>query len=131
MIIHRHKPPFSLTAESVYVLCDGEHVKIGRTRRRVVDRVAALQTGCARKIKPIVSVQIPLAAVEVEHWCHRKLAGHRANGEWFLCSKKDAVAALVAASAPYLGRQWVIHDKASEDVLRNELQTWQAAAASR
>ena len=100
----------SQNAELLYLLSDGLHVKVGRTRRRIGTRVSALQTGCPRRIKAIVSVEIPLCAAEAENYCHRMLGPFKTVGEWFKCSLDDAFSAMLVAASAYVGSCWFVHD---------------------
>jgi hypothetical protein len=114
----------TVAREAVYLLCDGWCVKIGRTSGRIATRIAALQTGSSRKIKAVLAVRFPLShsAIEVERYCHRTLEPYRTVGEWFRCSKTTAIATLVSASFPYIGKEWLIADRSCMEQLKQELE---------
>lgn len=68
----------------VYVISDGEFMKVGRASD-VQARLRALQTGNARKlaIAAVREVSDDRAASKLESHIHRTLADDRVGGEWF------------------------------------------------
>lgn len=112
--VWRNRDPSSRNSELLYLLTDGVHVKVGRTRRKICHRVSALQTGSPRRIRAVVSVEISGGASEAEAYCHRILSDFNTNGEWFRCSIDEALRALVVAAYPYVGRCWFVHDQSQQ-----------------
>ncbi|GAB3161656.1 hypothetical protein GCM10027059_12380 [Myceligenerans halotolerans] len=68
---------------TVYLLSDGDYLKIGHTTRDVERRVRELQTGSPREIR-LIAV-LPGASTDTERELHAQFAAYRvrANGEWF------------------------------------------------
>jgi hypothetical protein len=108
--ISTFRAPSERNAELLYLLTDGVHVKVGRTKGKICRRVSALQTGSPRRINAVVSVEIPFGAIEAESYCHRILRPFHTVGEWFKCSVEDGLRALVVSANPYLGSCWLVHD---------------------
>jgi len=71
---------------TVYLLSEGDYLKIGYTSRDIHQRVRELQTGSPRALRLIE--YIPGAGVDVERQLHAKFAAYslRHNGEWFHAS---------------------------------------------
>ncbi|HYE70662.1 MAG TPA: GIY-YIG nuclease family protein [Aquabacterium sp.] len=70
-------------AGTVYFLQAGAFIKIGFTRWSVERRIAQLSTGCPYQIYLLLEV-VGSSSLEAEY--HRRLAKHRARGEWFHAS---------------------------------------------
>jgi hypothetical protein len=105
---------------SVYVLWDGSRAKIGKAVN-VRNRVKQLQTGSSRKLNPLVSVELPDGAYEVEEWCKKALKDKNVIGEWFRCSQLEAVQIVIAGASPYLGATWTYYTDNAKHLLRKEL----------
>lgn len=73
---------------TVYLISDGDYVKIGHTLRDVEQRLTEIQTGSPQPIKLINF--IPGADISVERELHQKFADLRLrnNGEWFMASPR-------------------------------------------
>ncbi|HCJ55268.1 MULTISPECIES: GIY-YIG nuclease family protein [Glutamicibacter] len=71
---------------TVYLISEGDYLKIGYTSRSVEYRIKELQTGSPRDIR-LVSL-LPGADANVERELHKKFAHLRIrnNGEWFSAS---------------------------------------------
>lgn len=65
----------------VYLVTDGDGIKIGYTSSSVTARIAGLQTGNPRSIRAVVTVHG--ASVSVEEHLHKEFAKFRGSGEWF------------------------------------------------
>ena len=65
--------------DDLYFVRAGGYVKIGRTRN-LRARLVSIQTGCPH---PISAVHYLKGQGDREREMHSRLAGHRANGEWF------------------------------------------------
>lgn len=76
---------------TVYLLSDGDYLKIGHTSRDIEVRMREIQTGSPNTIRLINF--LPDAPIEVERELHRKFANLRvrANGEWFIASDEIEV----------------------------------------
>jgi hypothetical protein len=77
-------------AGTVYVLDDGDAIKIGHTVKQVALRIASLQTGNPRVIRTIAT--IAEASSEVESHLHNAFAEWNRRGEWFDRDKLHALA---------------------------------------
>jgi acyl dehydratase len=68
---------------AVYLLSDGDYLKIGYTSRDVARRVRELQTGSPRDIRLVAALLD--AGPEIERELHARFAAYRirSNGEWF------------------------------------------------
>jgi hypothetical protein len=66
---------------SVYLVTDGDGIKIGYTTLPVAQRIAALQTGNPRTIRTLVTIHG--AGLDVEATLHRAFGKHQGIGEWF------------------------------------------------
>jgi hypothetical protein len=109
---------------SVYVITNGSSIKVGKAVD-VKKRIAQLQTGSHRKLRPLVSVELACGgASDVEACCHKKLNAKRAVGEWFSCTQSEAIEALVASAFPYIGAKWVYYTPHSEFMLHRYLNAW-------
>ena len=78
----------------IYIIACGKFRKIGRAVRPM-SRLASLQTGnpeqCVLEYaRPLLDETIKAA----EAAAHRILQGFRVRGEWFFCSKQDAIAGI-------------------------------------
>lgn len=73
---------------TVYLISDGDYVKIGHTVRDIEQRLSEIQTGSPHPIKLINF--IPGADMSVERELHQKFADLRlrSNGEWFMASPR-------------------------------------------
>lgn len=69
------------STEYVYFLRAGEFIKIGKSSGHPGSRIAALQTGCPF---PITLAAWEFGGLEREAELHRRFAGLRRHGEWFL-----------------------------------------------
>lgn len=71
---------------AVYLLSDGDYLKIGYTSRDIAQRMREIQTGSPRHVE-LISV-IPSAEKAVEAELHKRFSNLRVrpNGEWFLAS---------------------------------------------
>jgi len=70
-------------SRSVYVIADGDMVKIG-IAAFPPKRLAQMQTGSSRRLRLINSFRLPYKLAEiVEDLCHAELAEFRSAGEWF------------------------------------------------
>nr|WP_255672833.1 GIY-YIG nuclease family protein [Glycomyces amatae] len=71
---------------TVYLLSDGDYLKIGYTSRSIEARIRELQTGSPRPIQLLGT--IPNAGMDVERELQAKFANLRirSNGEWFMAS---------------------------------------------
>jgi hypothetical protein len=76
---------------TVYVLDDGDAIKIGHTEKQVAIRVASLQTGNPRVIRTIAT--IAGASSDVETHLHNEFAQWNRRGEWFDRDKLHGFAA--------------------------------------
>lgn len=65
----------------VYLVTDGDGIKIGYTASSVAGRISALQTGNPRPIRAVVTIHA--ASVVAEELLHREFAEYRGTGEWF------------------------------------------------
>ena len=84
--------------------------KIGITKGAPVRRLAELQVGNHEEISVVDAISVTAeAAREIEAAAHKLLAGHRIRGEWFGCSREEAIAALEAAYGAFLQRWWGLH----------------------
>jgi hypothetical protein len=86
----------------IYFVSDGEYVKIGLTDSDDVDaRIAALQTGNARKIFLLGTIE---GGREAEAVLHSVFSNLRVRGEWFRVSlpksEVDAASAIDPATLP-------------------------------
>jgi hypothetical protein len=87
-----------------YVISAGElHQKIGITQN-LTSRLQALQTAHYHDLMLVFSVEDDEAEV-IERWAHESLKERRLRGEWFLCSREDAVNAVRKASARVADRR--------------------------
>jgi hypothetical protein len=68
-------------AGTVYVLDDGDAIKIGHTVKHVALRIASLQTGNPRVIRTVAIVAGASSAVEMH--LHNEFAQWNLRGEWF------------------------------------------------
>jgi hypothetical protein len=106
---------------SVYVITNGSSIKVGKAVD-VKKRIAQLQTGSPRKLRPLVSVEIACGgASDVEACCHKKLNAKRAVGEWFSCTQAEAIEALVASAIPYISAKWMYYTPHSQCILHRYL----------
>lgn len=85
--------------EGVYVFAavNTKFVKIGRAKN-VHKRLPNVQNGCPHVVRIAFFERHPQAAL-VERTAHKKLAKHRASGEWFKCSAKVAIQVVREAMA--------------------------------
>ena len=65
----------------MYVLDDGAAFKVGHTTGYVAARVASLQIGNPRRIRPVATVGPATDAVEIH--LHQQFTRWNCNGEWF------------------------------------------------
>ena len=68
-------------AGRVYLVTDGDGIKIGYTSSSVAARISGLQTGNPRPIRAVVTIHG--ASLDAEDVLHREFAEHRGSGEWF------------------------------------------------
>ncbi|MFU8817404.1 MAG: helix-turn-helix domain-containing protein [Pseudomonadales bacterium] len=74
----------------MYVVSDGEVVKIGHTKD-LFNRVSQLQTGNARRLEIVSHFEFPSrqAALDAERRAHRAAKHNRLEGEWFTLHAVD------------------------------------------
>lgn len=65
----------------VYLVTDGDGIKIGYTSSAVASRISSLQTGNPRPIRAVVTIHG--ASVDAEDMLHQEFAEFRGSGEWF------------------------------------------------
>lgn len=65
----------------IYFVTDGEYLKIGYTDNDVSRRIASLQSGNARKLELVGTIE---GSKEAEHVLHCVFREFRVSGEWFL-----------------------------------------------
>lgn len=66
----------------VYLLCDGEHFKIGMTKSTIEKRISQLQTGNSNEIY-ISSYHQTNYPYKIEQMMHIKYGSSRVKNEWF------------------------------------------------
>lgn len=75
----------------VYLLCDGEHFKIGMTKQKNIHkRIAELQTGNPNEIW-LHSYYETKYPYKVEQMMHNKYKNANVKNEWFDLSSKDVI----------------------------------------
>ena len=75
----------------VYLLCDGEHFKIGMTKQKNIHkRIAELQTGNPNEIW-LHSYYETKYPYKVEQMMHNKYKNTNVKNEWFDLSSKDVI----------------------------------------
>ena len=102
-ILIKATPDLSDGRGYVYVLTDGDAIKIGVTNRPLEDRIHELQTGNPRKIRRILLSNPVYNYKEVEAEVHAALAADRlrADGEWFnRACLADACALITERTSP-------------------------------
>lgn len=67
-------------AGTLYVLRAGEFIKVGFTKGDVLDRIAALQTGCPTKLFLLGTGP---GGRFIERELHKILKDYRSHGEWY------------------------------------------------
>ena len=65
----------------MYVVTDGDGIKIGFTVKTVDSRIAGLQTGNPRTIRPLATIHNVVPDVEAA--LHTAFGEHHRTGEWF------------------------------------------------
>ncbi len=92
-------PPLSPGgAGRVYVVTDGDGIKIGFTVKTVDSRIAGLRTGKPRSIRPLATVHNVVPAVEAA--LHTAFGEHHRTGEWF---DFDALTSLAEQAGGWTG----------------------------
>ena len=66
----------------VYLITDGEFVKIGYTKTSIKKRIEAMQTGNANKLDTIAYAKVPMCE-KVEMYIHKRYEKFRHRREWF------------------------------------------------
>jgi hypothetical protein len=87
--------PKKLARQSVYVMESAGRIKIG-IAANVKSRLSAVQTGNPNPVTLVWSVAVP-DAVLIEMQAHAILSAHRMIGEWFNCTRDQAVEAVRSA----------------------------------
>lgn len=69
---------------SVYLITDGQYVKIGKTSGNPIVRLKALQTGNPRPLRLLAVCMNPtLDAFVIERYLHEEFKQYHVNGEWY------------------------------------------------
>ncbi len=74
-------------------------VKVGFTRRRLLNRIQALQSGLPFHLEVIAQVEVDRDAPAIEKRIHGLLAPDKVRGEWFECDMDSASFDLLVAQA--------------------------------
>lgn len=74
----------------VYLLCDGEHFKIGMTKKNIHKRISELQTGNPNEIY-IISFHETNYPYRVEQMLHIKYSTSNVKNEWFDLSLEQVI----------------------------------------
>lgn len=74
----------------VYLLCDGEHFKIGMTKKDIYKRISELQTGNPNEIY-ITSFHETNYPYRVEQMMHIKYSISNVKNEWFNLSLEQVI----------------------------------------
>ena len=84
------------TPGTVYLISDGECLKIGRTSKAPESRLAALQTASARRLSLVACINSANAA-DAEKALHRQFRARRLINEWFSDCQEIRSAFMVTA----------------------------------
>ena len=74
----------------VYLLCDGEHFKIGMTKKDIHKRISELQTGNPNEIW-IHSYYETMYPAKIEKMLHGRHATSNVKNEWFDLSVSEVI----------------------------------------